>query len=44
MFDRMPPDQRKDAIAEFRRLQRELESGGDPAAAAAPRPRRLRLR
>jgi peptide deformylase len=37
MFDRMTPDQRRDALKEYRRLQDE------PPAAAAPR-RRLRLR
>jgi peptide deformylase len=38
MFDRMTPDQRKEAIAEYRRLQREAG-----AAPVAPRGRRLRL-
>ncbi|MDJ0769544.1 MAG: peptide deformylase [Ilumatobacter sp.] len=38
MFDRMDPDQRKEAMAEFRRLQREAGAG------AAPEPRRRRLR
>lgn len=38
MFDRMTPDQRKDALAEYRRLS---EPGADPAS---PRRRRLRLR
>ena len=37
MFDRMTPDQRREAMAEYRRLQEA------PAAGAAPR-RRLRLR
>jgi peptide deformylase len=36
MFDRMTPDQRKQAMAEYRRLQ-------DDASAAPPRRRRLRL-
>jgi len=42
MFDRMTPEQRKEAIAEYRRLQREAEQG--TATAAAPRRRRLRLK
>ncbi|MET0459650.1 MAG: peptide deformylase, partial [Ilumatobacteraceae bacterium] len=37
MFDRMTPDQRREAMAEYRRLQE------SPATGAAPR-RRLRLR
>jgi len=41
MFDRMTPDQRKEALAEYRQLQREAEQG---AASAAPRRRRLRLK
>src|SRR4029079_16403265 len=41
MFDRMTPEQRKEAIAEYRRLQQEAEQG---AAGAAPRRRRLRLK
>lgn len=41
MFDRMPPDQRKEALAEFRRLQREEAAG--PAARRSPL-RRLRLK
>jgi peptide deformylase len=39
MFDRMTPDQRKQALAEFRKLQREATEPGS----AAPRKRRLRL-
>ena len=39
MFDRMTPDQRKQALTEFRRLQREATEPGT----AAPRKRRLRL-
>jgi peptide deformylase len=41
MFDRMTPEQRKEAIAEYRRLQREAEQGTPDAA---PRRRRLRLK
>jgi peptide deformylase len=41
MFDRMTPEQRKEALAEYRRLQHEAEQG---AANAAPRRRRLRLK
>jgi hypothetical protein len=41
MFDRMTPEQRKEAIAEYRRLQREAEQG---TVNAAPRRRRLRLK
>jgi peptide deformylase len=40
MFDRMTPDQRKQAIAEYRRLQEEAAGG----VTDAPRRRRLRLR
>jgi peptide deformylase len=40
MFDRMTPDQRKEAMAEFRKMQREAAAAGG----AAPRKRRLRLR
>jgi len=36
MFDRMTPDQRREALTEYRRLQ-------DEAATAPPRERRLRL-
>jgi peptide deformylase len=39
MFDRMTPDQRKQALAEFRRMQREATEPGS----TAPRRRRLRL-
>jgi peptide deformylase len=39
MFDRMTPDQRKQALAEFRKLQREATERGSPE----PRKRRLRL-
>lgn len=39
MFDRMTPDQRKEALAEFRRLRQEPEP-----ASNAPRRRRLRLK
>ena len=39
MFDRMAPDQRKDAMSEYRRLQREAQS---EAVFETP-PRRLRL-
>jgi hypothetical protein len=41
MFDRMTPEQRKEALAEYRRLQHEAEQG---AVNAAPRRRRLRLK
>jgi peptide deformylase len=41
MFDRMPPEQRKEALAEFRRLERAVENEG---AQAPARPRRLRLK
>lgn len=41
MFDRMQPDQRKQAIAEFRRLEREAAGA---AAKPEPRLRRLRLK
>src|SRR5690606_23390738 len=40
MFDRMTPEQRKEALAEYRRMQREAADAGT----AAPRRRRLRLR
>jgi peptide deformylase len=40
MFDRMTPDQRKEAIAKYRRLQEEAAAG----VTDAPRRRRLRLR
>jgi peptide deformylase len=39
MFDRMTPEQRKEAIGEYKRLQHQA----DGAAAQAPRRRRLRL-
>lgn len=39
MFDRMQADQRKEALAEYRRLQRDAAAG----QATAPRRRRLRL-
>ena len=39
MFDRMTPEQRKEAIAEYRRMQRQAEAG----VTDAPRRRRLRL-
>ncbi|MEO6570396.1 MAG: peptide deformylase [Ilumatobacteraceae bacterium] len=42
MFDRMQPDQRKEAIAEFRRLEREAASSGPGQTES--RFRRLRLR
>jgi peptide deformylase len=42
MCDRMTTEQRKEAIAEYRRLQHEAEQGA--AANAAPRRRRLRLK
>ncbi len=41
MFDRMTPEQRKEALGEYRRLQRESEQG---VVAEAPRRRRLRLK
>jgi peptide deformylase len=41
MFDRMTPDQRKEARAEYRRIQGEANSAGTPSA---PRERRIRLR
>ena len=37
MFDRMTPDQRREALTEYRRLS-------EPGVDARPRPRRLRLR
>lgn len=40
MFDRMSPDQRKEALAEFRRIQREEAAGGERRR---PSLRRLRL-
>ena len=40
MFDRMLPEQRKEALAEYRRMQREAAEVGAPA----PRRRRLGLR
>lgn len=40
MFDRMTPDQRKEALAEYRKMQREATEVG----AKAPIRRRLRLR
>ena len=40
MFDRMTPEQRKEAIAEYRRLQRERRGHGE----RRPRRRRLRLK
>lgn len=39
MFDRMTPEQRKEAIGEYKRMQQQAEAG----AAEAPRRRRLRL-
>jgi peptide deformylase len=44
MFDRMTPEQRKEALAEYRRLQHEADQGAAGAAGAAPRRRRLRLK
>ena len=41
MFDRMQPDQRKEALAEFRRLEREAAA---PAPAPKPESRLRRLR
>ncbi len=41
MFDRMTPEQRKEAIAEYRHLQEAAQTG---APADAPRRRRLRLK
>ena len=41
MFDRMTGDQRKEALAEYRRIVQEAEQG---TADAAPRRRRLRLK
>lgn len=43
MFDRLEGDQRKDALAEYRRIE-EQAAGLRPAEAAAQEPRRLRLR
>lgn len=39
MFDRMQPDQRREALAEYRRIQRE---GAEPAQRREPRFRRIR--
>lgn len=39
MFDRMSPDQRRQAIAEYKRLQRQAETGSE----SSPLRRRLRL-
>jgi hypothetical protein len=37
MFDRMTPEQRREALAEYRRLH------NDPVSTTTPRKRRLRL-